>query len=68
MSVSFFKEAANKATPSELLRRADDVATLGMVAEKLNTPEKYQVALRTFKDDLPAIKDIFEGNAVTLKV
>lgn len=67
MSVGFFKEVTYKATPSEVLRRAEDIAAVLVVAEKLtSTPEKYTAALRTFVNkDLPAAMQTFEGTAAT---
>lgn len=69
MSASFFKEATDKATPSDLFLRADELAKAQAVAKRLpNVPEKYRTGLDAFVEDLSAAKAIFEGSPVSLKV
>lgn len=61
MSISFFKEASDKATPAEVLKKAEVLESLAKVASKIHAREAYVEALSTGAERVRDITNAYNG-------
>ncbi len=69
MSIGFFKEAGDKATPVEVLKKAGDLLeSVATVASKIHAREAYVVGLSDAATRVREITNAYEGNAPAVKL
>jgi len=69
MSISFFKEASDKATPSEVLKKAgEQLESFAIVARKIHAREAYAEGLSNAAAQVREITNAYEGNAPAAKL